>query len=269
MIPRDFATSREVWLSFSEPQGNGAGTAMGRGTLTADSQLADFQTMFSAPVGGNGGRHFGSRLVEAPDGSIFLTVGERGTPDLAQDTTRAEGKVIHVARDGRAISPDDVAQLPGLHSLGHRNPQGAALDGTGQLWVVEHGAQGGDELNRVEQGRNYGWPIIAYGKDYDDSKLGIGTEAPGLEQPVHYWDPSIAPSGLMFYTGAMFPEWQGDVFTGSLKFDYIARLDPDASYAEEAITAVETGRVRDIRQAPDGSIWFLSVTDGAVYRMAR
>jgi aldose sugar dehydrogenase len=269
MIPRDFDQSREVFLSFSQPQARGAGTAMGRGTLTDDGKLADFTTLFSAPEGGQGGRHFGSRIVEAPDGIVFLTVGERGTPDLAQDPTRAEGKVLHFSRDGLPIGPDDTSSLPGLHSLGHRNPQGAALDANGQLWVVEHGAQGGDELNRVEENRNYGWPIIAYGKDYDDSKLGVGSSAPGLEQPVHYWDPSIAPSGLMFYTGDMFPEWQGDVFTGSLKFNYISRLDPDNGYVEETITANETGRVRDVRQAPDGSIWFLSVVDGAVYRMAR
>jgi aldose sugar dehydrogenase len=269
MVPHDFATSREVWLSFSEPQGQGAGTAMGRGILGDDGQLFDFKTLFSAPVGGRGGRHFGARLVEAQDGTIFLTIGERGTPDRAQDPTRAEGKVMHFTSDGTAIGPEDAAQIPGLHSLGHRNPQGAALDANGQLWVVEHGAQGGDELNRVDLGRNYGWPIIAYGKNYDDSKLGIGTSAPGLEQPIHYWDPSIAPSGLMFYTGGMFPEWQGNVFTGSLKFNYISRLDPDSGYTEEAITANETGRVRDVRQAPDGSIWFLSVVDGAVYRMAR
>ena len=269
MIPRDFDRTGAVWLSFAEPQGRGAGTAMGRGVLQGDGQLTGFTTVFSAPVGGDGGRHFGSRMIEAPDGSIFLTAGERGTPDLAQDATRAEGKVLHFAADGTPIGPDDPSQLPGLHSLGHRNAQGAAVDGNGQLWVVEHGAQGGDELNRVEAGRNYGWPIISYGKDYDDSKLGIGSEAPRLEQPVHYWDPSIAPSGLMFYSGDMFPEWQGDVFTGSLKFDYIAKLDPEDAYAEEAIKANETGRVRDIRQAPDGSIWFLSVADGAVYRISR
>jgi aldose sugar dehydrogenase len=269
MIPRDFNQSREVFLSFSQPQTRGAGTAMGRGTLTDDGELADFTTLFSAPEGGQGGRHFGSRIVEAPDGTIFLTVGERGTGDLAQDRTRAEGKVMHFFRDGIPIGPDDNDALPGIHSMGHRNPQGAALDANGQLWVVEHGAQGGDELNRVEVNRNYGWPIITYGKDYDDSKIGIGTTAPGLEQPVHYWDPSIAPSGLMFYTGDMFPEWQGDVFTGSLKFNYISRLDPDNNYAEESITAGETGRVRDVRQAPDGSIWFLSVVDGAVYRLAK
>ena len=269
MIPRDFGTSRRVWLSFSEPQGGGAGTALGRGRLSETGELTDFVTVFSAPTGGEGGRHFGSRIVEALDGSIFLTVGERGTPDLAQDMRRAEGKVLHFTGEGAPIGATDGTKLAGLYSLGHRNPQGAALDAEGQLWVVEHGAQGGDELNRVELDRNYGWPIIAYGKDYDDSKLGIGTSAPGLEQPVHYWDPSIAPSGLMFYSGSMFPEWQGDVFTGSLKFNYLSRLDPENGYAEEVITANETGRVRDVRQAPDGSIWFLSVVDGAVYRASR
>lgn len=269
MVPRDFDQSRAVWLSYSEPQGRGAGTAMGRGILSDAGQLTDFKKLFSAPVGGTGGRHFGSRLVEAADGSIFLTIGERGTPDLAQDPRRGEGKVMHFQPDGTPVTATLKDGLAGLHSLGHRNPQGAALDADGQLWVVEHGAQGGDELNRIGAGLNYGWPIIAYGKDYDDSKLGIGRSAPGLEQPVHYWDPSIAPSGLMFYSGAMFPEWQGDVFTGSLKFNYIARLDPDQTFAEEAITAGETGRVRDVRQAPDGAIWFLSVVDGAVYRIAR
>lgn len=269
MIPRDFDQSAEVWISYSEPQGRGAGTAMGRGILTDTNQLADFTTVFSSPVGGLGGIQFGSRMVEAPDASIFLTVGDRRTADLAQDPRRAEGKVIRIARDGSPIALDDPSYLPGVYSMGHRNPQGAALDANGQLWVVEHGAQGGDELNRVEEGLNYGWPIISYGKDYDGSKLGIGTEAAGLEQPVHYWDPSIAPSGLMFYSGTMFPQWQGDVFTGSLKFDYIARLDPENGYAEEKIAAHETGRVRDVRQAPDGSIWFLSVIDGAVYRISR
>jgi aldose sugar dehydrogenase len=269
MVANDFDQSREVWLSFAEPQGDGAGTAMGKGILSDDGQLADFRTLFSAPVGGSGGRHFGSRLVQTATGSVFLTVGERGTPDLAQDPTRAEGKVMQFFRDGIPMGPDDEVALPGVYSLGHRNPQGAALDAKGQLWVVEHGAQGGDELNLVAPGRNYGWPIIAYGKDYDDSKLGIGTSAPGLEQPVHYWDPSIAPSGLMIYSGTMFPEWQGDVFTGSLKFNYLSRLDPENGYAEEAIATDETGRVRDVRQAPDGSIWFLSVVDGAVYRISR
>ncbi|HEX9856890.1 MAG TPA: PQQ-dependent sugar dehydrogenase, partial [Paracoccaceae bacterium] len=171
--------------------------------------------------------------------------------------------------DGQPVSPTPAGTLPGLYSLGHRNPQGAALDAGGQLWVTEHGAEGGDELNRVERGRNYGWPVIAYGQHYGGGKIGIGTANPGMEQPVLYWDPSIAPSGLMIHSGAMFPEWRGDFFTGSLKFNYIARLDPEANYAEERIAAPQTGRVRDVREGPDGAIWFLSVHEGAVFRLAR
>jgi aldose sugar dehydrogenase len=270
MVPRDFATSREVWLSYAEPQGGGAGTAAGRGWLSEDgTRLDTFEPLFQSPEGGQGGRHFGSRLVEAADGTVFLTIGERGTgPDgmEAQDGTRAEGKVIHLARDGSPATLQD-GLLPGVYSMGHRNPQGAALDAAGQLWVTEHGAQGGDELNRILPGRNYGWPVISYGRDYDDSPIGIGTEAPGMEQPVHYWDPSIAPSGLMIYQGSLFPDWQGDIFTGSLKFGFLSRLDPETGYKEERIEGPETARTRDVREAPDGAIWFLSVGNGAAYRM--
>ena len=272
MIPRNFATSREVWLSFAQPQGgDGAGTAIGRGVLSADgARLEGFVTLFAAPPGGSGGRHFGSRIVEAVDATIFLTLGERGTgPEgmEAQDPMRAEGKVIHLNRDG---SP--ATQLPGamagVYSLGHRNPQGAALDAKGGLWVVEHGAQGGDELNRVREGLDYGWPVISYGVDYDGSKIGEGQAKDGMEQPVMFWDPSIAPSGLAIHSGNGVAAWRGDMFVGSLKFDYIAHLDPDAGFAEERIEAPETGRVRDVVEAPDGSLWFLSVTNGAAYRMA-
>ncbi len=271
MIPSDFAESREVWLSFAMPQGSGAGTALGKGRLADDgTKLIGFETLFAAPPGGTGGRHFGSRIVEAPDGSVFLTVGDRGTgPDglEAQDPKRAEGKVIHLNRDGTPATQLDGA-LAGIFSLGHRNPQGAALDAAGWLWLVEHGAQGGDELNQVASGRNYGWPVISYGRNYDDAKIGVGQARQGMEQPVLYWDPSIAPSGLAIYSGKLVPEWQGDFFVGSLKFDYIARLDPGAGYKEERLSAPETGRVRDVVEAPDGSIWFLSVYDGAVYRIA-
>ncbi|WP_431299940.1 PQQ-dependent sugar dehydrogenase [Tabrizicola sp. BL-A-41-H6] len=271
LVPRDFAQSREIWLSYSLPQGRGAGTALGRAVLSGDgTRLEGFEPVFISPEGGRGGRHFGSRVVEAVDGTIFLAVGDRGTgPDglEAQDPMRAEGKIIHLNRDG---SPATVlpGTLPGVHSLGHRNPQGMALDVQGGLWVVEHGAQGGDELNRVEAGRNYGWPVIAYGEDYGGGQIGEGQAKPGMEQPVFYWDPSIAPSGLAFYSGALVSAWAGDVFTGSLKFDYVSRLNPDNGYAEERISSPETGRVRDVVEAPDGSIWFLSVYDGAAYRMA-
>jgi aldose sugar dehydrogenase len=271
MVPDDFATTREVWLTFAQPQGAGSGTAAARARLSADgTALEGMEVVFAAPPGGSGGRHFGSRLVEAGDGTLFLTIGDRGTgPDgmEAQDPMRAEGKVIHLNRDG---SPATVQQgmLPGVYSSGHRNPQGAAVDAAGQLWVVEHGAKGGDELNVVLEARNYGWPVISYGENYNGEKIGVGTETPGMEQPVIYWDPSIAPSGLMFYSGAVVQEWAGDAFVGSLKFDYIGRLDTDGGFAEERIIAPETARVRAVVEGPDGAIWFLSVGNDAVYRMA-
>ena len=266
MVPRDFAASREVWLSYARADTSGAGTALGVGRLSDDgTSLTDFRVVFAAP-GTDGGNHFGSRIVEAPDGTIFLTAGERGNAPLAQDPMRPQGKVLHFNRDGSPATTN-TGMMAGVHSMGHRNPQGAALDGEGQLWVVEHGAQGGDELNRIKAGANYGWPVIAYGEDYGGGKIGEGTARDGMEQPVMYWDPSIAPSGLMFYQGDLFPAWKGDVFTGSLKFDYLSRLDPDAGYAEERISGPETGRVRDVVEGPDGAIWFLSVIEGAAYRM--
>lgn len=270
MIPRDFAQSREVWLSFAAPVGRGGATAIGKGLLPEGaSALEGFQTLFVGDEAG-GGRHFGSRIVEAPDRSVFLTTGDRGTGPgglQAQDPQRVEGKVIHLNRDGSPATTLPGAR-PGVHSLGHRNIQGATLDLAGNLWTVEHGAKGGDELNRIAEGRNYGWPVISYGENYDGAAIGEGTSRAGMEQPVHYWVPSIAPSGLMIHSGRLIPEWKGSVFTGSLNSDFISRLDPAADYAEERIAAPQTGRVRDVREAPDGAIWFLSVTDGTLYRMA-
>lgn len=274
MVPADFAISREVWLSFAAPTDGGAGTAAGRGRLSDDGLLLEgFQTVFTGD-GFPGGRHFGSRLVEMPDGTIALTTGERGTgPEgmQAQDPMSSLGKVILLNRDGSpAVALD--GWLPGALSRGHRNIQGAALDLDGRLLTVEHGAQGGDELNAPEVGKNYGWPVITYGIDYSGDTIGEGQAKEGMEQPLHYWDPSIAPSGLLVYSGKLVPEWRGDIFFGSLNSDFLGRLDPDSAaetgFAEERIAGPETGRVRDVAEAPDGSIWFLSVADGAVYSMA-
>lgn len=274
MVPGDFAESREVWLSFSAPIGAGGATAVGKGRLSEDgTRLEDFVTLYAGD-GRSGGRHFGARLVEAGDGSVFLTTGDRGTgPDgqQAQDPALVEGKVIHLSGDGRPATRI-AGWRPGVYSMGHRNAQGAALGPDGALWLVEHGAQGGDELNRVIEGRNYGWPVISYGENYGGGRIGEGAEKPGMEQPLHYWDPSIAPSGLMVYSGKLVPEWKGDLFFGSLNSDFLGRLDPDQAaatgFVEERISARPTGRVRDVVEAPDGAIWFLSVYDGAVYRMA-
>ncbi len=271
MVPRGFAQSRRIWLSFSAPQGGGSGTAAAIATLSADgTRLDDLRTVFASPEGGQGGLQFGSRLAEAPDGSVFLTIGDRGTgPDgmQAQDPMRAEGKVIHLTADGAPATRLPGA-LPGVYSRGHRNPQGAAFDAQGQLWIVEHGAQGGDELNLIRQGANYGWPVITYGRDYGGAPIGTGTAAAGMEQPARYWDPSIAPSGLAFLQGGAIPQWEGDAVFGSLNSDYLGRLDAGNGWAEERIQTPETLRVRDVVQGPDGAVWFLSVGNGALYRMA-
>lgn len=273
LVPRDFAASREVWLSYSALGQGGGATAAGKGRLSQDGQLEGFQTVFIGD-GYAGGRHFGARLVEMADGTIALTTGDRGTgPEglQAQDPLVAPGKVILLNRDGSPAIAQE-GWLPGALSLGHRNIQGAALDLAGRLLTVEHGAQGGDELNAPVAGGNYGWPVISYGRNYNGDPIGRGTAVEGMEQPLHYWDPSIAPSGLMVYSGKLVPEWKGDIFFGSLNSDFIGRLDPDTAaatgYAEERISTPETGRVRDVVEAPDGTIWFLSVSNGAVYRLS-
>jgi glucose/arabinose dehydrogenase len=278
LVPRDFAETGELLFSFAYPAGGGAGgTALAAARLEGDD-LRDFHVLWAMPEVSGEGRHFGGRLVEAADGTIFLTIGDRGTgPEgmEAQDPARREGKVVRLNRDGTVPADNPFADgpAPEVYALGHRNPQGATLDPEGRLWVSAHGAQGGDEIDLVLPGVNYGWPVVTYGRDYDGSPIGEGTTKPGMEPPAHYWDPSIAPSGHMIYSGRLWPEWAGDHFIGSLKFDYIARMDPDTpgpgGWAEERLAAPETGRVRDVREAPDGSIWFLSVYEGAVYRIAR
>ncbi len=271
-IARDFAQSREVFLTFAKPQKGGAGTALAVARLSRNGgRLTDTRILFEARPGGTGGRHFGSRVVERADGTLFVTVGERGDRPAAQDLSTHLGTVVRIRRDG-AVPPDNPfvgrdGARPEIWSYGHRNPQGAALDAQGQLWVSEHGARGGDEVNRVRPGANYGWPTISYGTHYSGEKIGEGTAKPGMEQPAHYWDPSIAPSGLLVYSGKLWPEWKGDIFVGSLKFDYISRLAGNPLREVEQIKGPETERVRDIVEGPDGAIWFLSVGQGAVYRM--
>ncbi|WP_420587106.1 PQQ-dependent sugar dehydrogenase [Ruegeria sp.] len=271
-IARDFAQSREVFLTFSKPQSNGAGTALSVARLSENgTRLTNLRVIFEAVPGGDTGRHFGSRVVEAEDGTLFVTIGDRGDRPSAQDRSNHMGSVIRVNRDGSV--PADNPFLgqegirPELWSYGHRNPQGAGLDARGNLWVSEHGARGGDEVNLVQPGLNYGWPVISYGVHYSGQKIGEGNSKPGMEQPEHYWDPSIAPSGLMVYSGKLWPQWKGDIFVGSLKFDYIARLAGSPLREVEQIKGPETERVRDIVEASDGAIWFISVGQGAVYRM--
>ena len=275
MIPHDFSQTREVYLSFVKRQRGGEGTALGRGKLSPDgTRLIGFETLFEIAPGSGGGRHFGSRLVEAHDGTIFMTIGDRGDGPSAQDLSRHNGSVLRLTRDGDPAPGNPFLTRSGaqdeIWSFGHRNPQGAALDMNGELLVVEHGAKGGDEVNRIRKGANFGWPVISYGRHYSGRRIGEGTAKAGLEQPAHYWDPSIAPSGMVVYSGKMWPEWKGDIFIGSLKFNYISRLSGRDRMSEvEQLKSRDTRRVRDVREAPDGSIWFLSVNTGAAYRISK
>ncbi|WP_246557998.1 PQQ-dependent sugar dehydrogenase [Roseovarius nubinhibens] len=277
LVPGDFETRRELFFTFAKPQGQGEGTAVARARLSpAGDTLQDWTVIYEMTPGSSGGRHFGSRLVEASDGTLFVTIGERGDRPSAQDLSRENGSVLRITRAGDVPRDNPFVGQEGargaIWSYGHRNPQGAALNLDGQLWVSEHGAKGGDEVNRVVKGANYGWPVISYGRHYSGAKIGEGTAKSGMEQPAHYWDPSIAPSGLMIYSGALWPEWRGDLFTGSLKFGFLSRLDSSESsgdgWAEERIEGPETGRLRDLREAPDGAIWILSEEQGALYRLS-
>lgn len=272
-VARDFATSREIFLSYSKPQpSGGSGTAVSVARIAPDNtSLTDIREIFDSAPGSRGGRHFGSRVVEGTDGTLFITLGDRGDPPTAQDLGMHNGSVVRINRDG-SVPRDNpfVGQQgvqPEIWSYGHRNIQGAGLDAAGQLWTAEHGARGGDEVNRPQQGANYGWPVISFGRHYSGASIGQGTSKPGMEQPELYWDPSIAPSGLLVYSGKLNADWRGDILIGSLKFDYIARLKGAPLNEVGQIKSDETARVRDIIEAPDGAIWFVSAGDGAIYRL--
>ncbi len=275
----DFENTKHVFLSFSEPRRGGkAGTAVARARFVRGdkgARLADLDIIFRQNIATASGLHFGSRLVFADDKTLFVTIGERGRRERAQDPFDHAGSVIRIDRDGNAPADnpfaDGKAALPEIWSTGHRNPQGAARHpGTGELWTVAHGARGGDEINRPQPGRNYGWPVISYGVHYSGAKIGVGTEKPGYEQPVYYWDPSIAPSGMTFYDGDLIPAWSGNLFVGALKYELIARLVLDGGKVvhEERLLAGEFGRIRDVRTGPDGALWLLTDDgDGRLLRL--
>ena len=270
----DFARNRTIFLSYSEPGAGGAGTAVARARLDGN-RLADLEVIFRMVPKSGGGRHFGSRIVIARDGTLFVTLGERGERRRTQDTSIHRGQVIRIGKDG-SVPQDNpfvgrTGFRPEIWSYGHRNPQGAALHpATGRLWIHEHGARGGDEVNVPQPGRNYGWPIIAYGRHYWGTRIGEGTHKPGLEQPVHYWDPSIAPSGLAFVTGPVFEAWRGDMLVGALSFRMLVRLRFDGTrlVREERLLEELDERIRDVRIGPRGYIWLLTDSDdGRVLRL--
>jgi glucose/arabinose dehydrogenase len=269
-----FASDRLVYLSFAESGDGGAGTAVVRGRL-GERGLDDTQVIWRQQKVGGGNNHWGSRLVFRPDGTLFVTLGDRFLhSENAQSLGDTIGKIVRINADGSIPRDNPFAGRDGargeIWSYGHRNVQAATLDAQGRLWTVEHGARGGDELNQPEAGKNYGWPVITYGRDYSGAKIGIGTHKAGMEQPVYYWDPVIAPSGATFYTGDRFPDWRGDLLVGSLQPGRLVRLRlKDGKVAHEERYVIDPGeRVRNVRQGPDGSIYLLTDTPrGRVIRL--
>ncbi|MES9940244.1 MAG: PQQ-dependent sugar dehydrogenase [Candidatus Thiodiazotropha sp. 6PLUC7] len=259
-----FENNRYIYFSFAEKSDDGYGTAVARGKLN-NHRLNEIEIIFRLSNKNNSRHHFGSRLVFNKRGELFITLGDRGDKSRAQDLSDHAGSVIRLHDDG-SIPKDNpfVAHKnarPEIYSYGHRNIQGAALHpSTGLLWTHEHGPQGGDEINIPKAGHNYGWPTITYGVNYViGTKIGEGTHKAGMEQPLHTWIPSIAPSGMAFYTGNQLPPWRGNLLVGSLKFQQLVRLEleGDKIVHEERILTNKLGRVRDVRQGPDGSIYLL------------
>lgn len=274
-----FDQDRMVYMSFSESRSGGNGTSVVRGRLSNDNtRLENTQIIFRQTPAWNSTLHFGSRLVWDEEGFLYVTLGERSYPEprtQAQDPHSLLGKVVRIAADGGipASNPfaDGLMGSPEVWSYGHRNVQGASLHPeTGELWTIEHGPRGGDEINRPEPGKNYGWPIITYGIDYNGSPIGQGiTAQAGLEQPIYYWDPVIAPAGMTFYSGDMFPEWNNNLLIGGLGVQQIVRvmLDGDTVIGEERL-ASGYGRVRDVIVAEDGAVWF-ATDQGQIIRLSR
>ena len=269
-----FATNHTIYLSYAEPGEGGAGTAVARARL-GDTRLEELAVIFRQRPKVDGGSHFGSRLVFGRDGMLFVTLGERNQRDEAQSLANHLGTIVRIAPDGTVPSDNPFVSragaMPEIWSYGHRNVQGAVLHPeTGRLWTVEHGPRGGDEVNTPLPGRNYGWPVIGYGRHYTGARIGVGTEKAGMEQPVHYYDPSIATSGLAFYTGTAFPAWRGSLFVGGMTARLVSRLELDGTRVvrEERVFGEYGRRIRDIRQGPDGSLYLLTdEADGELVRV--
>jgi glucose/arabinose dehydrogenase len=274
-----FATDRTIFWSFSEPREGGNGTSIARGTLAPDRKsLHDVRVIFRVLPTYNGTMHYGSRIAFGPDGMLYATFGERSNTETRPYAQRLDshlGKVIRIRPDG-SVPPDNPFvgrgdAKPEIWSVGHRNIQAAAFDAAGQLWEVEHGTNGGDELNRIEKGKNYGWAEVGYGVEYSGRPLPGPTARAGTEQPVYYWDPVIAPSGAQFYTGDAFPAWKNSLFIGALKEQRLVRLTLDKGRVtgEEHLLADRGHRIRDVKQGPDGALYV--VTDdqqGELWRIA-
>ncbi|MDP2764987.1 MAG: PQQ-dependent sugar dehydrogenase [Brevundimonas sp.] len=276
-----FGEDRMIYWSYAEPRDGGNGTAVARGRLSEDgARVENAQVIFRGLPTYDGDKHYGSSLAFAPDGKLFITVGERSdgaVRDQAQDLGSHYGKTLRINADGTV--PDDnpfvgrAGARPEIWSYGHRNPQGVAIAPDGAVWTVEHGARGGDEINLTRAGLNYGWPAVAYGVEYRGTAINEGvTVREDVEQPVYYWDPVIAPGGMTIYDGAMFPGWRGDLLVAGLKEKHIARLvlEGNRVVGEERLLTDLGERVRDVAVGPDGAVWAITdETDGKLVRLAK
>lgn len=277
ILDRDFVNNRTIYFCFAETFEGGGRTAMARATLDAGAapKLADTRVIFRQLGPPSSGNHYGCRIVQMPDRTLMLAMGEHSsTREEAQNLSNHLGKIIRIAPDG-SVPKDNplvgkIAARPEIWSYGHRNPQGAAINpATGQYWMHEHGPRGGDEINIPQAGKNYGWPVIGYGIDYSGAKIHDSTHKDGMEQPIHYWVPSIAPSGMAFYTGDLFKGWKGNLFVGGLRSQMLVRLqfDGDKVVKEERLLEGLGERIRDVRQGPDGAIYL--ATDNSAGRILR
>ncbi|RZL03473.1 MAG: PQQ-dependent sugar dehydrogenase [Rubrivivax sp.] len=277
----NFATDRQIYWTFTEPRGGGLnGTSLARGVLSTDrTRVEQVKVILQSLPAFDGVLHFGSRIAFGPDGKLYMTLGERSNPEMRPYAQRPDshlGKVLRVNPDGTAPADNPLVGQPGarpeIWSLGHRNVQAAAFDAQGRLWVAEMGTRGGDELNLIGKGKNYGWPLVAYGEEYSGQPIeGSVTDRPGFEQPAYYWDPVIAPSGAQFYTGAAFPAWQGSLFIGALRERRLVRLviKNDRVVGEEHLLVDREQRIRDVKQGPDGALYVVTdQSDGELWKIS-
>lgn len=273
----DFSKDRTVYWSFTEPREGGNGTSVARGMLSADgTKMEQVKVILHTKPTYHNNMHFGSRLAFGPDGMLYVTMGERSdkeTRPQAQQLNSHFGKVLRIKPDGSPAPGNPFADkadaLPEIYTYGHRNVQASAVDGKGRLWVVEHGPRGGDEVNLIQSGKNYGWARNTYGIEYSGFRIdGAVSQSPGLEQPVYYWDPVIAPSGAQFYSGNAVPEWQGNLFIGALKQARLVRLvlENDRVVGEEHLLVDRGQRIRDVKQGNDGALYVVN-DDGELLRV--
>lgn len=277
----DFAENRLIYWSFSEAGKDGNSTAVARGRLSEDATaLNEVTVIFSQKPKLRSNKHFGSRLVFDGKGHLFVTLGERSnakTRGQAQDLGSHLGKIVRLMEDG-TVPPDNpfvnkAGALPEIWSYGHRNPQAAAINpATGEFWEIEHGPRGGDEINLPQPGKNYGWPVISYGKNYSGTPVGRGkSKMPGMEQPIYQWTPVISPSGMAFYTGDLFPRWKGNLFVGGLTAQALVRLELDGAKVthEERLLRELSMRIRDVAQGPDGTLYVITdEEDGMILKLS-